>query len=103
MTEEEKYKRRVRSRVVWKKFRESHKKLSKGKDEITLSKLSKLWKLHHLDLNINNYEVFTDERFVNLNPMTHDFVHWAYKYYSKDPLFLDRLKSVLDRMVTYNN
>jgi hypothetical protein len=34
--------------------------------------------------------------------MTHDFIHWLYRYYPKDPAIIDRIKSEMERMLKIN-
>jgi len=73
-----------------------------NKDCITNKPLHAKWNLHHLDLREENYTVLKEERFRPLNSDTHDCVHFLYKYYKKDPFILDRLRTILDLMVKFN-
>ena len=73
-----------------------------NKDCITNKPLRNRWNLHHLDLREENYTVLKEERFRPLNSDTHDYVHFLYRYYKKDPFILDRLRTILDLMVKYN-
>lgn len=100
-TDESKYKSKVRSRVAWKNFRERLRKERKV-DALTNMKLNKGWELHHLNLNIAEYDKFIDENFECLNTKSHDVVHFLYTYYRKDAAILDRLKAILDKMVALN-
>lgn len=97
-----KEKRNFRQRKVFKDFKETMRKLSLGLDFITQSKLREGWNLHHKDLDPDNYEILSPERFACLNNQTHEMVHWAFRYYVKDPQFIDRLQSVLEDMRKYH-
>ena len=102
MNEAQRRKRNFRARKVWKLFKLRKKKECGGIDKITLHKLSKQFELHHEDLREENYTVLKEERFRPLNSDTHDCVHFLYCYYKKDPFILDRLRTILDLMVKYN-
>lgn len=86
-----------RKRKAWLDFRESFRK---EKDALTQSKLSKRFNLHHLDMNPLHYDDLTHrENFIPLNSKSHDLIHFLLPYYKKDPAILDRLKTILDKMV----
>lgn len=102
MSKSQNVKSKFRATSTWKKFRkrmgETHKQ-----DDITSSKLRKGWTLHHLDLNPQHYtNISNEEHFACLNKKTHDFIHWGYEYYKKDPSFLDNLKHMWDKMSEIN-
>ena len=96
----QKNKTRFRATSRWKNFRASMYKKSGGLDEITGKPLRKgHWNLHHLDLDSDNYEVLEEDRFLCLNNQTHDFLHWAYRYYRNDgKAFIDSFEDALERM-----
>ena len=68
-------KRRFRDSKRWKEFREHMKALQENRCQITGAKLTKLWQLHHLDLDENNYQNLIDENFVCLSWNMHKVVH----------------------------
>lgn len=104
LSESQKAKKKFRGSKAWKSLRHQKNVEQGGKDPITLGKLSKTCNLHHLDLREENYEKIDDStHFVLLNKLTHDAVHFLYKYYVKDRTVIDRLKGVLDKMVEINN
>ena len=82
-------------------LRRKRKRSAGEKDLITLSKLGKRWELHHEDLREENYEVLNDN-FLPCNNMTHDFIHWLFRYYPKDPEIIDRIKAEMERMKAIN-
>ena len=96
----QKNKTKFRATSRWKNFRASMYKKSGGLDEITGKPLRKgHWNLHHMDLNSSNYEVLEEDRFMCLNNQTHDFIHWAYRYYRNDgKAFIDSFEKALERM-----
>lgn len=83
---------------TWKKFK--HKcRLHTSKDYITKDPLVRNWNLHHLDLDITRYDDISDmNRFMPLNPKTHEMIHELFKYYKKDPNVINRLKVTLEKM-----
>ena len=101
MNEAQKRKRNFRARKVWKEFKAKKKKECGGIDLITLHKLGKWWELHHEDLDDANYEKLNDN-FLPCNNMTHEFIHWLYRYYVKDPGIIDRLKAEMEKMKAIN-
>ena len=101
MNEAQRRKRNFRARKVWKEFKAKKKKECGGKDLITLSKLGKRWELHHEDLREENYEVLNDN-FLPCNNQTHDFIHWLFRYYPKDPEIIDRIKAEMEKMKAIN-
>lgn len=99
----QKDKAKFRSTAKWKKFRKSLKD-SRKRDEVTLKPLYKGFSVHHLDLDEGHYTDLTDpSHFACLNKKTHDFIHWAYQHYTKDPSFLERVEVMLDRMAEINH
>ena len=103
MNEAQKKKRNFRASKKWKDFRHQKNVEQKGLDIITKKKLLKRANLHHMNLDENKYEdISHPEQFVFLNSMTHDFVHWLYKYYVNDPSIIDRIKQIMDEMVNLN-
>ena len=96
----QKDKTKFRATRRWQNFRKDMYSRANGKDAITGKPLRKgHWNLHHLDLDSANYEVLDEDRFLCLNNQTHDFLHWAYRYYRTDKdKFLDRFENALYRM-----
>ena len=87
----------------WQNFR---KKMftESSRDFVTHKKLRSGYRLHHLDLNPDHYEDVSDpSHFENLNSDIHSVVHKLYIYYKKDPLVIDRLKELLERMKEINS
>ena len=79
-------------------------RLHTSKDFITKEPLCRNWNLHHLDLNIQHYDNITDmNRFMPLNPKTHEVIHEIFKWYKKDHKVIDRIKNTLDLMEEYTN
>ena len=57
-----------------------------------------------MDLNPDHYEDVSDpSHFENLNSDIHSVVHKLYTYYKKDPLIIDRLRELLERMKEINS
>lgn len=82
---------------TWKEFK--HKcRLHTSRDYITKQPLVATWNLHHLDLNVSRYDVLEMDRFMLLNPKTHELIHELYKLYKRDPKVLDRIKETLQKM-----
>ena len=71
----QKDKRRFRDSKKWKDFREHMKTLQNETCQITGARLTKLWQLHHMDLDESNYENLIDENFVCLSWNMHKVVH----------------------------
>lgn len=71
----QKDKRRFRDSKRWKEFREHMKSLQENRCQITGAKLTKLWQLHHMDLDENNYQNLDDDNFVCLSWNMHKVVH----------------------------
>ena len=79
-------------------------RLHTSKDFITKEPLCAKWNLHHLDLNTTRYDHITDmNRFMPLNPKTHEVIHELFKWYKKDHKVLDRIRQTLDMMEVYTN
>lgn len=68
-------KRRFRDSKRWKEFREHMKALQENRCQITGAKLTKLWQLHHLDLDEENYQNLIEDNFVCLSWNMHKVVH----------------------------
>ena len=92
---------KVRRSKEWKELRKKIQSQYNGKDPITNSNLYKGFIIHHLDMSIENYDNLSIERFVPLNKMTHDTIHFLYRYYRKDKHILERIREVLERMLEY--
>ena len=104
LNEQQKIKRNLRNTKAWKQLRHDRNVEQGGIDPITGGKLTKTANLHHMDLNFENYTHIEDhDKFVLLNKLTHDFVHWIYKYYVKDKGVIDRIVKILDKMVKLNS
>ena len=101
MNDAQKKKRNFRARKEWKEFKAQKKKECGGLDLITLHKLGRRWELHHEDLDDANYEKLNDN-FLPCNNMTHEMIHWLYRYYVKDPAIIDRIKAELEKMAEIN-
>lgn len=98
---EDKVKDKVRRSKEWKELRKKIQSQYNGKDPITNSKLYTGFNVHHLDMSVENYDNLSMERFVPLNKMTHDTIHFLYRYYRKDKNILERIREVLERMMFY--
>lgn len=97
-------KKDFRASDAWKKFRLLMIEAQEGIDVITLKKLYKGSNCHHCDLREENYTKIDDpSRFIMLNKKTHEFVHFIYPYWLKDPLIIDRLIMVLEIMKRCSN
>lgn len=102
ISESEKQKRRVRQSKRWKELKHIKNIEQKGKDPITLGKLSTKSNCHHLDLRLENYSNLEPDNFVLLNQKTHECVHFLYTYYRKDKNVIDRLVEILEKMFLIN-
>ena len=71
----QKDKRRFRDSKKWKDFREHMKMLQNETCQITGARLTKLWQLHHLNLDETKYDELIDENFVCLSWNMHKVVH----------------------------
>ena len=104
LNEQQKIKRNLRNTKAWKQLRHEKNVEQGGTDPITCGKLTKTANLHHMDLNFENYTHIEDhDKFVLLNKLTHDFVHWIYKYYVKDKTVIERIVTILNKMVEINS
>lgn len=98
------WKSKFRNSTAWKKFRKEVYHYYKGIDPITRKKLYAGYNTHHMDLNPDHYKDLSNmEHFVPLNKKTHDFIHWLYDYWIKDPEILDRIVQLLTDMREINN
>ena len=68
-------KRRFRDSKRWKDFREHMKEIQGGVCQVTGAKLTRLWQLHHEDLNEDHYENLDEDNFVCLSWNMHKVVH----------------------------
>ena len=103
VSESQKMKRRVRQSKAWRTLRNNKNVEQGGLDPISKKKLTKTCNCHHLDLREENYtKIDNKDNFVLLNKMTHDAVHFFYKYYKDDREILNRLKDILDKMLKIN-
>lgn len=102
MTDEQKKKRNFRQSKKWKEFKKKKKAECGGVDYITQYPLRKGFQLHHLNLRAEDYEDL-DQDFLCCNRMTHEFIHWIWRYYKNDKGIICRLENILDRMFKINN
>ena len=102
MTDEQKKKRNFRNSKKWKEFKKQKKAECKGIDYITQKPLHKGFQLHHEDLNSEHYTDLNDN-FLCCNRMTHDFIHWVYRYYKTDKEIIKRLEKEMQKMDYINN
>lgn len=99
----QKDKSKIRHSNNWKILKEELELRYRHSDILTNDKLKEDFSCHHLDLNPNNYSNFADiTHFVPLNKSSHEFLHFIYRYYAKDPSILNRLKDLLDKMILLN-
>lgn len=104
VSESQKAKKKFRNTKRWKSLRHSKNVEQKGVDPITHGKLSKTANLHHIDLREESYQnIENTDNFVLLNKLTHDVLHFVYKYQSKDEGFIDRLMFYVNRMIDINS
>ena len=103
MNEKQKAKRNFRSTKVWKEFRKKMFKNCNGVDLITGHKLRKGYQLHHRNLDETQYQNLREDWFICINNQTHDFLHWLFRYYPKDPAIIDRIKAEMERMKEINS
>ena len=101
MNDSQKYKRKVRNSKRWKEFRKELKNKRKN-DELTNSKLSSRFQLHHLDMSEENYDDFNEDNYCCLNVKSHETIHFLFTYYKKDLSILERLKEILNKMLMLN-
>lgn len=87
---------------AWKQFKQDC-RLSCSTDFITKEPLVKTWNLHHLDLDVSRYDRLDKDKFVPLNPKTHELVHEVYKRWKKDKGIIRRLEIILEKMEEYTN
>ena len=87
----QKEKTKFRESSAWRKFKAYLKKRSKGNDEITEQPL-------HKGCNVNYRDLTNENHFIILNKNTHNFLHWLYPIYKKNPNVLDNLKFILLEM-----
>lgn len=94
---------KFRKTKEWKSFRTEMKEQSNNKDALTNKPLRAGWNLHHLDLRPEHYSDISDAyHFICLNRQSHEFVHWLYRYYAKDPDIIDRIIDAMNRMKSLN-
>ena len=95
-------KTKFRQSKEWKEFRKRIFNKQDGKDIITGKKLYRGYNVHHLDMSAENYDKLIEKNFVAVNKQTHEALHFLFRYYQKDPAILDRLKTILDKMIELN-
>lgn len=78
------------------------KKLSGGKDLITLKPLRKGFQIHHMNLDEKQYQNLREDWFLPCNNLTHKVIHWLFTYYQKDEGIIDRLKAEMEKMKEIN-
>lgn len=88
----------------WADFRRHIRELFGDKDAITGEKLRKGWQLHHMDLDADNYSNLDPDRFIPLNPGTHDLIHRLYTFivYDKNGR-VDRMLEYIGKMRRLNS
>lgn len=97
-------KQHFRMTPKWKRFRIKMKQKFQSFDYITKQPLTKTWNLHHLDLRDNHYtDISNMNRFMPLNEITHEYIHYLYRLWSKDRSILKRLEQVLNLMYEYTH
>lgn len=78
MTKNSDIKNKVRKSKEWKEFRDKKFKEQKT-DPITGKKLQKCANLHHRCLDVEQYHILEDDRFVLLNRQSHSLLHMVYR------------------------
>ena len=92
-----------RGSVVWKSFKDQMARMQDNKCAISGRPLSKRAALHHLDLNLDNYEQLDDTtHFAYLSADIHDAVHTLYKCPVGWKKALENLAGLLQRMDEIN-
>jgi hypothetical protein len=87
----------------WLKFRR-YMKATQKTDPITGSPLSPTFSVHHCDLREEHYEDVSDsERFIGLNPQTHETVHFLYQAHCGWRSAVMNLIRILKRMDRCSN
>jgi hypothetical protein len=71
-------KRKFRGSREWKEFKARMRERQGGTCQITGGKLTKMWQLHHMDLDEENYQVLDEDKFVCLSWNMHKVVHALY-------------------------
>lgn len=74
-TYDQKAKRKFRQSKKWQDFRHQMYEQSNRECAVTGAKLTKMWQLHHMDLNEEHYENLEPENFVCLSWNMHKVVH----------------------------
>lgn len=77
MSKNSNIKNKVRKTPEWKEFREKLIKEQKV-DPITGKRIQKGANLHHRCLDVNQYHILEDDRFVLLNRQSHEILHFFY-------------------------
>ena len=99
MNKNQKEKRNFRASKVWKAFRHQKHVEQKGIDPITKKKLIKGANCHHRHVTADTDEyqdISNPEHYVMLNHMTHEMLHWLYRYWKNDPEIIDRIVKELE-------
>lgn len=95
-------KAKFRQTKIWKVFRKKIFDKQNGLDIITGKKLYKGWHLHHIDLNIDNYDKLIEDNFIAINKSTHEVIHTLFRYYKNDKDILNRIERILEKMAELN-
>lgn len=99
-----KIKDKVRKSKEWKEFRKNL--IEKQKVSfISQKKLTKGANCHHLDLNVEHYDIFDEEHQVMLNRKDHELIHYVYgdERHKKDwKQMIERLTLLCEMMDNYN-
>lgn len=98
-----KEKSKFRQSARWRKIRAFKKKECSGIDYITGKKLLKGFQLHHKDMRLENYTRLEPDRFICLNKMSHEMLHFLYNYYKNDTSIIERIRAVLEEMKKFNS
>lgn len=104
MSKNSSIKNKVRKSREWKEFRKELIKKQKT-SFISENKLTPGANCHHLDLNVDHYDVFDDEHQVMLNRKDHELIHMVYgdERHKKDwKRIIERLIILCERMDKYN-
>jgi hypothetical protein len=95
-----KEKTNFRAKTAWKKFSKSLKTQQKT-DPLTGSKLTKFAQVHHLDPY--NYEDLSPQKYVALNPMSHNVIEFIFKARGGWRRALEEINKICQEMEKYQN
>lgn len=105
MSKNSEIKDKVRKSTEWKDFRKELIKKQKI-SFISEKKLLKNANCHHLDLNVEHYDIFDDEHQVMLNRQDHELIHAVYgnERIKKDwKKIVERITLLCELMDKYNS